>query len=342
MGRASRARPSLSAALGHNERMTMATIQIRPAGPTETRTALRFSLATADRRDAAALERHVTAFIEYARAMSLDLSLQWFCESGGRPIAACTCLVSPGRTAMLLLPSAGRPGLDERALDHLIAHAADEMESRGVRLFQSLIEVDDTIRQAALQRAGFREIAVLLYLERPAVGARASRKPDLPDSMAARPCRWISYTAADDDVFARLIEATYIDGLDCPGLSELRDIDDVIEGHKHAGRFDSRRWSLLLCDEHPAGCILFAENPLRPAVELVYMGVHPDFRRQSVGRYILDWGLHGACADGITAVTLAVDAGNAPARRLYDRAGFRQTMRRRAMIRPLALNSDRT
>ncbi len=316
----------------------MATIQIRPVEPTEIRTALRLSLATTQ-RDSASLERHVTTFIEYARAMSFDLNLQWLCESEGRPVAACTCLLSPGRTAMLMLPSAGCGDMDLRTLDRLIARAAEEMASRGVRLLQSLIEVDDAGNQEALQREGFRDIAVLLYLERPAATSGAASEPSAPDSMAHRTCRWRSYTAADHDVFARLIEATYVDGLDCPGLSELRDIEDVIEGHKHAGRFDARRWLLLTCDEQPAGCILFARNPLRPTAELVYMGVHPDFRRQSVGRYVLDWGLRHACTDGVASVTLAVDTGNAPARRLYDQAGFRQTMRRRALICPLALKA---
>jgi ribosomal protein S18 acetylase RimI-like enzyme len=316
----------------------MATIQIRLIEPSEIRTALRLSLATTS-LSSASLERQVTAFMEYARAMSFDLSLQWVCESGGRPVAACTCILSPGRTAMLMLPSAGRADIDRRTLGRLIAHAAEEMASRGVRLFQSLIGVDDAVNREALQREDFCEIAVLLYLERPAARGGAPPEPDTPDSMVSRACRWMTYTAADHDAFARLIEATYIDGLDCPGLSEWRDIEDVIEGHKHAGRFDARRWSLLICDGRPAGCILFAENPLRPTMELVYMGVHPDFRRQSVGRYILDWGLHNVCMDQTTSVTLAVDARNAPARRLYDQAGFRQTMRRRAMIRPLALKS---
>jgi len=240
---------------------------------------------------------------------------------------------------MLMLPSAGRADIDQRTLVRLIAHAGEGMASRGVRLFQSLIGVDDADNREALQREGFCEIAVLLYLQRPAARGDPPPEPAAPDSIVSRACRWMPYTTADHDVFARLIEATYVDGLDCPGLSELRDIEDVIEGHKHAGRFDARRWSLLMCDGRPAGCILFAENPLRPTVELVYMGVHSDFSRQSIGRYILDWGLYNECMDQTTSVTLAVDARNVPARRLYDQAGFRQTMRRRAMIRSLALKS---
>jgi len=314
----------------------MSTISIRPVQPHQRRQALRLSLAG---ELGAALEHRVNALLEYARALSLDMSRQWFLEKGGRAISACTCIESPGRTAMLVFPVGRFFGADLEALRQLIEHVAAEESKRDICLLQALIEVDDEEGRQALEGAGFRQIAVLLYLEMKWKGAaQATATP--PVELQRRSWEWISYSEASSRKFANLIEATYECGLDCPGLSELRDIDDVIAGHKAAGRFDPRRWSLLECDGKPKACILLSENPLRPVLEVVYMGVHPSIRGKGVGQYVLDYGLQLARAEGFGGVTLAVDSGNHPARALYRSVGFEQTHRRRAMIRSLGLTSN--
>jgi ribosomal protein S18 acetylase RimI-like enzyme len=153
--------------------------------------------------------------------------------------------------------------------------------------------------------------------------------------LAGRAIEWITYDSRHHQAYADLIAATYEDSLDCRGLAGLRRIEDIILGHKSAGRFDPHRWLLLRCDGDAAGCILLGENPLRPALELVYMGVHPHFRRMNVGRYLLQHGLCLACSEDFTAVTLAVDQENIPALTLYRGVGFVETHCRLALIRPL-------
>lgn len=316
----------------------MSAISIKPVPSHQLRKALRLSLANQD-HSAAALELRVNTFLEYARALSFNLSRQWFCESNGRPITACTCIESPGRTAMLLLPSGPAAGSYPHAQHRLIEHVIAEESKRDVRLLQALIEFDDDHVRLALERAGFREIAVLLYLEMDIPNSPLA-PISTPVALSEQSANWIHYDDGSHRKFADLIEATYEDGLDCPGLSELRDIEDVISGHKAAGRFDPARWLLLECDGAPVACVLLSESPLRQMLELVYMGVRPVARGKGVGKYILGKALHLAQNQAYQGITLAVDSRNAPARVLYEAAGFKTTHSRRAMIRPLGLTSE--
>lgn len=316
----------------------MSAISIKPVPSNLLRKALRLSLAGQD-HSAAALELRVNTFLEYARALSFDLNRQWFCESNGRPIAACTCIESPGRSAMLLLPSGSAAGDDPEARHQLIDHVVAEESKRDVRLLQALIELDDDPVRKSLERTGFREIAVLLYLELN-LPTKPLAKISTPVVLRQRTVRWTHYDEESHGRFADLIEATYEDGLDCPGLSELRDIEDVITGHKAAGRFDPARWLLLECDGDAIACVLLSENPLRRMLELVYMGVHPAARGKGVGKFVLNRALCLAQCQSYQGITLAVDSRNAPARALYDAAGFTLTHSRRAMIRPLGLTSE--
>lgn len=310
----------------------MSSIEIEPAPACEARSILRQCLAGSG-ANTVELERRVNVFLEYAREMSFDLSRQWWCRSQGRTLSACSCIESPGRTAMLLLPE----GVEAETQRRLIEHVFAEESQRDVRLLQALIDVNDDCNRHALQRCGFREIAVLLYLELKLADARTVSPPAKHDRGKME---MICYEAAMHSEFAELIKATYIDSMDCPGLSALRDIDDVIAGHKGAGRFSPQRWLLLKCEKKSAGCILLSENPIRPVLEIVYMGIHPDFRRQSLGHRILDHAIHLGHRDGFQAITLAVDSRNHVADRLYRSTGFRQTHRRRALIRPLDLTSN--
>lgn len=316
----------------------MSSIEIVSASPSELRHALRLSLIGRG-RTGSEVERNVTAFLEYARAMSLDAGPQWFCRADGRAISACTAVESSGRSAILLLGVPDdRPGFLDGQVQ-LIERAAACLAERGNRLIQALIEVDDGFNRRALERAGFLDIAVLEYLELKMISAplRAAALP--PPEYRQASLTWLDYGEKTHTRFADLIRATYEDSRDCPGLSDLREIEDVIAGHKATGRFSPHRWHLLLIEDVPAACILLSENPLRPVLELVYMGVHPRFRGRGLGRYILDKGLEWASAERFHTVTLAVDARNAPARDLYRLAGFVRATSRRALVRPVVLTS---
>jgi mycothiol synthase len=320
----------------------MSNVEIRSASAMELRTVLRLTLGLPGQSEADR-EALVSGFIHYARELSLDLSHQWLGLVDGRIASACTCIESPGRTAVMFLP-AGAAKVARDVVMALISRAVEYESGRDAGLLQCLIEPDDMHNRLILGDAAFTELTTLLYLEWTAIEsatpAFAPRPPDAPAALAGHAIDWITYEPGQHQAFADLITATYQDSLDCRGLSGLRRIEDIMLGHKSAGRFDPHRWQLLRCDGAAAGCILLGENPVRPALELVYMGVHPQFRRRGVGQYILQKGLLLARDEGFASVTLAVDAENAPALAMYRRAGFLQTHSRLAMIRPLHSNRE--
>lgn len=282
-------------------------------------------------QSAGELERLVSAFIEYARHMSLDLSRQWLVLADDRPVSACTCLETSGRTAMLFVPAHPTAAAAD-AVTALLRHALAEETRRDVRLVQCLLPPDDQAGRDNLASVGFRDLAILRYLECRLTDHPQPPEPVGPPDVPSSSLEWITYGAEQHQEFADLILATYEGSQDCRGLAGLREIDDIIAGHKAAGRFDPDRWALLRCGGQPAACILLVENPVRVALEVVYTGVHPAYRRQGLGRYVLQYGLSLSQREGCGVVTLAVDSDNTAAGRLYDEQGFRQTLARRAMI----------
>lgn len=278
-------------------------------------------------------DHHVKVFLEYARAMNWPLDRLWAYGDGMRLSWACASLKSPGRSAMLMVPFPTR--LDIALIADLVERIlADESQS-GTNLVQSLLYLEDVGNRTALETAGFAEIAVLHYLEAATTTPVATPAGAYREIPLHAP-NWVHYSSEHHDAFCQLIRATYENSLDCPGLAALRTIDDVVEGHKGAGRFDPTKWFLLRNGELPVACILFGASPLRPTVELVYMGVHPGFRGAGIGQQVLSHGMSAMYREGIRGVTLAVDARNVPALRLYESAGFRRTHIRRAMVQRLA------
>jgi ribosomal protein S18 acetylase RimI-like enzyme len=308
----------------------MATVEVRSVSPGDIRRALRVTLAMVG-QSPSQRESQVRYFLQHARALRLDAGRSWWCLIDGREVCACTCLESPGRTAMLLLPDGALTWADDQSICEMIDFIVAEEARRDIRLVQCLPVIHDQKNASALARAGFSELAELLYMEWTDDGGGTvfdnfSRNKELA---------WLSYNDRTQAAFHQLIEQTYTGSLDCPGLTGLRHIDDIIAGHRAAGRFSPDRWLAIVYDGRPAGCILLLENPLRPVLEVAYMGVHPSFRGRHLGHVLISRGLTMAHRDGFTKVALAVDSRNQPALRLYTSAGFHVTTRRRAMIRPL-------
>lgn len=312
-------------------------MRVFPANPRDIRDILRLSLATGQ-QSPAELEMQVTVFIQYARSMGLALDEHWWFESNGQR-CACTCITSPGRTAMFMLPTSTTSGLTQSELAHFVSAVVEAKSGSDVSLLQCLTLPEDMNLMTALLRAGFREIAILQYLDVDLNDPATASWVQLALSKQPLSATVVAYEPSMREGLAELLAATYEGSLDCPSLTNLRAMDDVIDGHQAAGRFDARRWLILFDSVGPSGCILLNENPLRPVLEVVYMGVHPRARRCGVGRWLLAAALELAQREGITKVTLAVDERNGPARRLYNAAGFRETMRRRALVRVLSASS---
>jgi mycothiol synthase len=314
-------------------------------------------LLDAPRQSAAECHSQVTAFAEYAREMALDIDRLWVSGGGlagagaggrGSQAAAALCVPAAGRTALVMVPDGRVHRAAAGDLRAVLAHAAADVTLGEVRLFQCLPDDEDGWTIEVLASAGYESIATLIYMERdvsaeglardPLPAARAPRvvpgsAPAASDTMAAPAGRWVCFDRRVRHLFAETILASYEGSLDCPALAGRRTIDDILAGHFSAGRFAAHRWRLLEIGGRGAGCILLSEHPLQPVLELAYMGVSPAFRGRGVGGALISEALRLAHIEQFQRVTLAVDAGNAPALLLYRRAGFVETQRRRAMVR---------
>jgi ribosomal-protein-alanine N-acetyltransferase len=91
--------------------------------------------------------------------------------------------------------------------------------------------------------------------------------------------------------------------------------------------------------EVPVGFVLM--RLAAEEAEILTIGVLPKERGRGVGGRLLTGALEALHAQGVRAVFLEVGLTNAPARRLYERAGFVEMGRRRGYYQnPAGLNED--
>ena len=278
------------------------------------------------RGDRAAAKR----FLEYARATRLDLDQTWVVRNPDGRIDF-TALAAPaaGRTAMVF---GTRPSsqADVALAGELLAAVAAGCRERGVDLAQALIDPSDELEEAMFISGGFKRLAQLDYLERP-----VPRFGTIPSPELAPDVRIEAWDGNEDELVA-LLERTYENTLDCPGLAGLRRTTDILAGHLASGTREPDWWHVLRIDGVPSGVLLFNRGADGHSIELVYLGLVPMARGRGLGKTLLTFGLAALDGDGARIVVLAVDRENQPAVRLYRRAGFRHSVRRTAMVHPLA------
>ena len=240
-------------------------------------------------------------------------------------------MVSPGRT--MLLFGAPAPVADAAALAVGVEAVCEHHAARGVQLAQALIDPADAATTAAYAARAFTPVAELLYLQRSV--RRSAAAPPTPPGLRVDP-----YSPATHAGFAAAIAASYRDSLDCPPLNGVRDIEDVVAGHKAAGEFDPGDWFLLSDDGStatgaPLGVLLLGLNTTGEGMELVYLGLAPAARGRGLGGYLMRLAEARSAERKARHLSLAVDAENAPALALYHRHGLQQIASKRAMMRVL-------
>ena len=166
----------------------------------------------------------------------------------------------------------------------------------------------------------------LLYLERDThLPLPAWVSSDHASSTDVTPPRlvWSPFEPAGGTEFRSLLQATYASSLDMPELEGARSLDDVIEGHRSAGRFVPDRWRLGQVPGEPdtAVILLLSEIPDRDAWEVVYLGLTVSARGRGLGLAAIAHALDLA-RPHVSRLELAVDIRNLPAFRLYESAGF--------------------
>jgi len=276
----------------------------------------------------------VRQFLGFARDHQLELDAFYAVydhggPEAGRPIACALAVPGAGRTAMLFTNPLARHA-DGRSLAAAARAAIGALDPARVRLVQSLTDPPQKAERAALHAAGLSDLAELVYLQR--YVERGRRPAALVEPGSGRPLKVVHWSEPVRPRFERAILHSYEGTLDCPGLLGLRQIDDIIAGHRATGRFDPGLWSVYELDGEPIAVLLLAPVPAREAYELVYLGVVPAYRGHGLGAVLVRHALAGVAARGGGRLHLAVDAANRPAVKLYERHGFRTNAHKVAMI----------
>lgn len=300
----------------------MSRITIRDAAPAEGEQALQLALAEPGMQ----AQRTCEMTRAYLRRCGGSVGGLHVAESAGRAFVACAGLDLPGRVSLLMVPSScfGRCAAD--VLGRLLARAAQAAADRDQRFAQILLdpEIADQARSAVLQ-ADFIYLASLQYMARGAFDpARIQPVPQV---------EWATLAEVSGDLFAATIQRTYLDSRDCPALTGVRSMEEVLASHRCAGEFDPAGWYLLRHAGHNAGVILTARSPQRTALEIVYTGLVPEARGRGLGRLCVHKAILRARDLAIPSVSLAVDSGNEPALRLYAGLGFAAYSTREVWIR---------
>ena len=280
------------------------------------------------RGDKAAARR----FLDYAEASELPLDLIWSLVTPKGNIEA-TVLVTPsaGRTAMVF---ASRPPADDRIADmgQLIRTAVDGLRDQPITLAQALLDPGARDEHRIFEAGGFNRLAQLDYLERPIPRFKTITSPTLDEDVTIE-----AWNPEERKKMISLLESTYKDTLDCPGLTSMRSTNDILEGHIASGVFTPKWWHVLHVDGKPEGVALFNRSSDGNTIELVYLGISREIRGRGLGKILLTHGLSALDGESGRAIVLAVDRENSPAIHLYRRLGFRVSVKRVAYVRQVPI-----
>ena len=298
---------------------------LRPAHTAELDLAIRLVLGG---QAAGITDHQVSEFLAFANERGIDLGLLWIAEHADKPLLAALPIISPGRTA-LLFASPPPSHATESTLGHLIDAVCQAIRERDIHLAQALLDPADEVMHRIYTSAGFEVMAELIYLQ-------GSPPPDIAPPVLPPHCRWATYSAATHDQFIRTIQASYRQSLDCPALNGLRDMGDVIEGHKASGAFAPGHWFLLYEADRPIGVLLLASSGRDgDLMELVYLGLPPEARGRKLSEILMRQAMAVVAATKHQRLSLAVDERNVPALKLYYRNGMNRIASKLALMRDL-------
>jgi len=290
--------------------------------------ALRFVVGGA--RDGPTVRSQADAMRVMARSRGAQAVRLWWARRKGVPVAAAIVLESPGRTGMLFFCPPDAPGVNRSWLARLVRAISRDAVERGMSMVQALVAPGDRAQLDLLAEGGLRLLAELVYMQRDLVNSPSGAPPARED------LTWRNYRDRQfgEAELADVIAATYASSLDCPMLHGVRQMRDVINGHKHSGAFRPEAWWIVSCKESqdPAGCILVNDAATTMAADVVYVGVVSGFRGRGIGSAMLRRAMSQACQRGRTSLSLAVDAKNVYALNVYHQVGFVETQRRLVQV----------
>ncbi len=246
-------------------------------------------------------------------------------DKHGKPVLGGACWVQPqaGNAGAFWLPTQTKNS--PQSAEELAQTALRAADAAGVVLTQVLLDAGEPPNKL-LSAVGFQRLAELAY--------QRWRVVELPPAADLPEIELSPFEPRDQARLERLVLATYEGSQDCPAVDGLRSIREILAGYREVGDSGAELWSILRHDGADAGVLLLAEYHESNQLELVYLGITPEFRGRRLGasavRYVQDF----AHQRGVDDVVLAVDVANLPARRQYEAAGFADWARRVAYIRP--------
>ena len=276
-------------------------------------------------------ESQALELMKFTAQRGINLADIWVSISGDRVYWSALPVVSPGRTVLFFGTSATLVGRDLSPMEQGIDAVSGHYRGLDIQLAQVLLDPADSVTIDVYRRHGFQRMAELLYLQ------RSIRKTAMPAPLPGE-FRLLSYTEQTHTGFAGAILASYEKSLDCPALNGTRSIEDIIAGHKAAGIFDPNDWFLLLHGNLPVAVLMMALTHQADGMELVYLGLSSQVRGYGLGNYLMQVAEARVSEKKLDKLSLAVDAANEPALKLYYRHGMKQVTSKVALMR--ALDAD--
>ena len=184
-----------------------------------------------------------------------------------------------------------------------------------LQMVQVLLDPADETTIDIYTRHSFARIAELIYLQR-----NVRRTP--PPMPLSTEYEQLNYSEKTHPMFAAAVLASYQHSLDCPALNGLRDIEDILAGHKGAGLFDPNDWFLIRHKRDTDCGVMLSITHQADGMELVYLGLAPKARGRGIGNYLMQIALARVYEKKLHKLTLAVDSVNEPALKLYHRHGL--------------------
>jgi ribosomal protein S18 acetylase RimI-like enzyme len=250
----------------------------------------------------------------------------WWARRRRRCLAAAVLLEQAGGVGFLQAAGAEAPGVDAAALTETVRRLSIDACARGLRFVQALADGDAAADERVWAAAGYTFLAELVYLRKD-VSRPSAAEPTDGGALA-----WRAYGQFDEVELVRVLDATYVGSQDVPLLAGLRTTEQIIAAHKASGEFRAEAWLLAQRAGRPIGCVLVNDIPAASRADVTYLGVVPAARGQGLGRTLLRRAARDARVRGRTVLTLAVDAQNSYARRVYDAEGLEVAGRRRAHV----------
>ncbi len=234
----------------------------------------------------------------------------------GKPNAACYFKMLDGDVATLGGVRAAE-GSEELAAELLVSQI-DHLRRLGVPQIQAVVPDHDKATPRLVVRAGLNSLTHVQHqwLDLEGMGSQAPT-PQM-SSLLWRPADTFARSR-----FARLIEGTFEQTLDCPVLNGLRDSSQVLDGFLDGRRLRGigKLWEVLEFRGELAGCLLLQPHD-QGILELSYLGLLPQARGNGLGKQLVQRAIAQAVNRQTQALVAAVDEQNWPAIDLYSQFGF--------------------